>query len=302
MKKSPICNIVLLIVLTVGLLTACKTEKHDENQTIYLKGSDTELDLVTDLCAEFAATSDFKFEIEGGGSEEGMSTLVTGGIDIANSSRMITDEESQTALSNSITPIPIVIAIDAIAIITNPKLGVDSLSTLQLQQILSGAIKNWKQVGGPDLTIQVYGRNSHSGTQQFMKTRFLKNQNFDSKTIELATNKEIVEAVAKNLGAISYVGSGFISNQDGAPETSIWAMYLYSEGDVAYSPYQNTSVINGQYPLVRPLFQYLKKKPTGKIKELLTFELSKKGQDIVRKFGYFPITSFYVSENKKNGL
>lgn len=292
-----------LIFLAIGFLAACKTDDAanlDENK-IRIKGSDTEFEMVKELAEVFSERSTMEFTIGGEGSGVGIEGLINGTVDVANSSREIYYEELEAAKASGVNPVPAVIAIDAIAIISNPHNHVDSLSTLELQQIFVGEIDNWSQLGGLDRPIRFYGRNSNSGTYGFLEERFVRHDGFTYKIQELENNQDILEAVMADTFALGYVGTGFIMDETGRPNGDIWAMYLYVEGDdAAYSPYETHAVIDGSYPLVRPLYQYFNGVPAGIISEFLQFELSHDGQEIIRKFGFFPITSEYESLNRQN--
>ena len=212
-------------------------------------------------------------------------------------------EEIEEAKANGIDPVPAIIAIDAIALISNPHNKIDSLSTIELQAIFSGDIDNWSQLGGLDRPINFYGRNENSGTYKFLEDRFVRYEGFSYKMKEMKNNHEILEAVKVDTFAIGYVGVGFLMDENGKPNPDIWAMYLYTEGDHgAFSPYETAAVINGDYPLVRPLYQYFNGVPSGKVADFLKFELSHEGQGIIRSHGFFPITSQYESENRQNGI
>lgn len=284
------------LLISLLFFTCQKSKSTKNNYTI--KGSDTELELIKTLIEEFESEhSSVKFSIQGGGSASGLQALIDDRIDVANSSRRISEEEQSIAREKGINPVPIIVATDAIAIITNPRLGIDSLSVFQVRDILSGKIKNWKEVGGPDTTITVYGRDHSSGTREFLRKTLLKS-NFAPGSKELKTSKEIIESVKNNIGGIGYVSVGKLVHDNERPNGEIWATYLYLEDNKAYSPYEFKSVESGDYPLKRPLFQYFNGWPTGNLLKFVEFELSPKGQDIIRKNGYFPITQLHEQLNE----
>ena len=164
-------------------MTNCKENKKENNleiadfvrrNTLIIKGSDTELEMVKDLTKEYAfQNSDITVDISGGGSQLGIEALINNEADIANSSRPMKSKEINRAKKNGVNPIPIMFSVDALAIITNSELGVDSLSTDDLTQIFSGKLTNWKDFGGPDLEITIYGRDSNSGTSSYIKDKFI---------------------------------------------------------------------------------------------------------------------------------
>jgi len=294
------------LILRTFILTsfiACQNKNEQAGEpAIVIKGSDTEFELVSEFARIFSEREGIVMDVEGKGSSSGIEKLIEGKIDIANSSREITEEERQEALQNGVNPVQAIIATDAIAFITHPQLGIDSLSVIQLKQILSGHIVNWSELGGPDLPIKIYGRNTKSGTYKFIQNRFVRETGFVKTMIQLESNKAIINAVKEDPAGIGYVGAGFIMEQNGKPVSDIWALYLYTDGGKSYSPYETIAVNNGDYPVIRPLYQYFNGKPNGIVQSFLKFELSEEGQKIARDYGYFPISSFDESINAKNGI
>lgn len=162
---------------------------------------------------------------------------------------------------------------------------------------MSGHIKNWNEIGGPDQLITVYGRDKTSGTREFLKKTVLKSD-FASTVKELKTSKEIIEAVKKDIGGIGYVSVGTLMNKNKKPNGEVWATYIYLEGNPSVSPYEFKSVEAGDYPLKRPLFQYFNGWPKGDLLKYVEFALSEKGQQVIRENGYFPITHFHEHLNE----
>lgn len=290
----------------IAVTTSCKNsiEKplQEGTSSICIKGSDTELWMVKELAKIYSAENKFiNIQVDGGGSGRGFEALINKDCDIANASREIMDLEKHAAIKSNVNPIPIMFAVDALAIITNSHLGVDSLSTKQLGDIFSGRIKNWKELGGPDLTIHLYGRDSASGTFYYFRDKFIKD-GYDVMMKHLTGNADIVKAVQYDLGGIGYAGLGYLTDENGKPKGNIWAMPIYIDGSRAFSPYEIHAVKRGDYVLTRPLYQYINGKPDEKIYDFMMFELSKRGQEIVRKFGYFPINDYQKEINRLNGL
>lgn len=298
------------VLLALAALTAfsCNTKKTTEsdtqslNNTIHIKGSDTEFHMVKSLAEAYMKLHpEITIIVEGGGSNEGIRALIHHETDICNSSHQFKDEDLAMAKVNNITPNPIIFSVDAVAIITNYKLSIDSLSTTQVSQLLSGEIANWKELGGADIPVTVYGRNKASGTGDYIREKFIK-EHPKSTTIELKTNEEIVEHVIKDIGGIGYVGAGFLIDSTGKPNGRIWAMPVYIDNHNAYSPYETAAVKSGDYVLTRPLYQYVNGVPGNIIEDFILFELTKQGQDIVKRFGFFPLNDNQQQINRLKGL
>lgn len=293
----------LKTALIVCLTTACTTNQLEEKNVLKISGSDTEFALVESLANSYNTNNELTFEVKGGGTSIGIQEITDNKVDIANCSREINEIENHEAKKVGINLVPAIFAVDAIAIITHPSNTVDSLSTLQLQAIFSGDIINWKELGGPDRRINIHGRNENSGTYSFLLNKFVPNQGFYYKTIQEKNNQDILEAIKKDTFALGYVGAGFLMDVNGKPNSDIWAMYLYTEGEKeACSPYQRAAITQGKYPLVRPLYQYFDGIPEGKIADFLSFELSFEGQNIIQQHGFFAISPALVAENRKNGI
>lgn len=289
-------------------LTACSTKKtdkdikHQDINTIHIKGSDTEYQMVKALAEAYMKLHlEVTINVEGGGSNEGIKALLHNQIDICNSSHIIKNSDITIAKGNNVVPNPIIFSVDAVAFITNYKLCIDSLSTTQIAQLLSGKITNWKDVGGADIPVTIYGRNKSSGTQDYVKEKFEKGTT-KARTVELKTSEEIVEHVIKDIGGIGYVGVGFLLDSTGKPNGKIWAMPIHIDNHKAYSPYETEAVKNGDYVLTRPLYQYINGVPGGVIEDFILFELTKTGQEIVKRFGFFSINDNQQQINRLKGL
>lgn len=303
MKKLLSIVSVFLILCSLILIGCLRNTAKPQPYTVKIKGSNTEYEMVSDLCKAFtkSANDSTHYEVDGGGTVTGFKALINNEIDIANASREATDKEVKMLAQNKINYIRLMFATDAIAIITNPKLGVDSLSLEQLSKIFTGEILNWKLVGGPDLKINIHSRNYLSGTYFYFKEKFVKGE-FKTDVYFYESSSDIVDAVSSDIGGIGYVGSGFLMNKEGKPSNLVWAMPIHiDDNHIAYSPYQLEAIKQGDYPLTRPLYQYLKLPIKAKVKELVLFELSVIGQDLIRQHGYFPINDYQKEINKLNG-
>ncbi len=309
--KNLIMRFIYLSLILSVVLISCKQEVKTQDpeladivkrNTIIIKGSDTELPMVRDLANFFRKeNSQITIDISGGGSSVGIEALINNETDIANSSREIKTSEMTRAKLNGVYPTPIMFSVDALAIITNSKLGVDSLSTEHLTQIFSGEITNWKSFGGPDLPIVIYGRDSLSGTYSYLKDKFIRAP-YSAKMKHLHGNAEIVAAVQKDIAGVGYAGAGFLMDENGKPNGSIWAMPIYLKGSRAYSPYEVNAVKKGDYVLTRPLYQYINGKPRTQIYDFIMSELTLRGQEMIKTHGYFPINDYQTEINKLNGL
>lgn len=286
------------------LFGACKPKPNissDAGKTkIKIRGSESELNLVNYFAGEFCdENKNVIIRAVGGGSGTGIESLLESNVDLAISSRPINEDELEAAQVRGLVPVPVIVGLDAVAIITNHKVGVDSLSLDKLADIFNGSIRNWKEVGGEDTPIKVYRRGDKSGTYFYISDR-LGIKEYASGTIVKGGNNEIIEAVKKDKGAISYVGLGSLTDASGRPNPNIWAIRTFYDGGKAHSPYEIEAVKSGEYPLVRPLYQYVIGFPKGYLLEFLKFELREAQQMKIEAHGYFPITPVHHQINFKN--
>jgi len=297
-----------VLALSLFSLFSCQSNHstsegdHKPSATIRIKGSDTEFAMVQDLAdAYMSEHPDVKIIVEGGGSNKGIEALLNNETDICNSSREIKTDEINGINRKNINPMPIMFSVDALAIITNYRVGVDSLSTQQVTEIFSGKYKNWKELGGDDLPILLFGRDASSGTRNYFEEKFL-SESKPGPIKECMTNLDILNSVIHNHGAVGYVGAGFLHNKNGKPNGAIWAMPIYIDNHPALSPYQSAAVKKGEYVLTRPLYQYMNGVPSQVIQDFVLFELTRRGQEIIMKHGFFPINDYQTQINRLQGL
>ncbi len=268
--------------------------------TIQIKGSDTIVNLSQRLAEEYGKTNkSVEISVTGGGSGTGISALIDNKADIANSSRTIKDSEIQKGKKNGNDIKEFTIGIDALSIILNPKNKITSLTIEQIGKIFKGEIVNWKEVGGADMPINLYGRQSNSGTFAFFREHVLQGE-YSDKMNSMNGNSQIVESVKKDISGIGYVGVGYVVD-NGKPINSVKIINVAQKtGETAYSPVDAKNIYSGKYPIARGLQQYTNNKPTGQIKEFIEFELSSAGQSIVKDEGFYPIDGDYKKSNLQN--
>lgn len=138
-----------------------------------IKGSDTLLPLTQEFIENFIKkSSSSELTVTGGGSGVGISALLDGTTDIAMASRPIKFTEKMKLSKSGKAYRELIVAYDALAVIVNPSNPVSKLTRKQLEDIFRGKITNWKEVGGPDLKIIVYSRETSSGAYEFSKRAF----------------------------------------------------------------------------------------------------------------------------------
>ncbi|HVZ41743.1 MAG TPA: phosphate ABC transporter substrate-binding protein [Candidatus Kapabacteria bacterium] len=250
---------------------------------ITVKGSDTMVIMAQKWAEAYHAKNPgVEIRVTGGGSGTGISALINGTTDICNASRPMTAAEKAQLKSRYGSPgVEVRTALDGITIYLNPSNPVKELSMAQLKDMFTGRISNWKQVGGNDARIILYGRENSSGTYGFFKENVLKGQDFASGTQTLPGTAAVVNAVLKDKNGVGYGGYGYTK---GVHVCAVKA----TDGGAAITP-SDQSVRSGQYPISRFLYLYLRNRPTGALKAYVDWILSAEGQAIVKKAGYFPL-------------
>lgn len=255
--------------------------------SIVIKGSTTVLPIAQAVLeAYMKANQGVQISLSGGGSGEGIKALIDQSTDIADSSREIKKEEIELAESKGVKPVVHVIAYDAIMPVVNPKNNVQGLSIDQLSQIYQGKITNWKEVGGADLKIVVISRDSSSGTFDSWDNFVMKKARVAPTAQMLASNGAVVTAVSKNKYAIGYLGMGYVNKS---------VKGLKVNGVMASAQ----TALSKQYPMSRELYMYTNGEPKGEVAKFIAFIKSPKGQEIVKKEGFVPLTASKESKKAK---
>jgi len=149
------------VVMMIGIFFffGCGSGDREGRQNIQVNGSDTEVNLVQSLAEHYMDNNpNVRISVTGGGSGTGIAAIINGQTDIANSSRAMRDSEIEQARQRGIEPLPIVFAMDGLAIVTHESNPLESLTIDQISKIYRGEITNWSEVGGPDQPITLYGR------------------------------------------------------------------------------------------------------------------------------------------------
>ncbi len=276
----------------VALITLAFTASAfagSSKNSIQIKGSDTMVNLGQAWAEKYMEKNPGDFvAVTGGGSGTGLSSLISGSCDIAMSSRLIKEKEIAIAKKKGIEPYEIKVALDGLAVVVNPSNPVNKLTTDQLAGVFSGRIAGWKELGGKDEKIVILSREVNSGTHVYFKEHVLRKNDADSReefspgALMLSSSQAIADEVAGNTSAIGYYGMGYISKKQTPVAVAKDAGSEYVEPIVA-------NVINGKYPISRPLYVYTNGAPEGLVKKFIDFVLSEEGQGIVLATDFVPV-------------
>jgi len=263
----------LVAVAVTLVLAGCGRSASGLQTSLTVTGSTTVMPIAEVAATEFEAANPGKRVLVSGiGSSAGIEAVTKGTCDIGTSSRDLKPEEKTLGL------VDIKIALDAIAVIVNPSNPVTGLTKPQVSDIFQGKIKNWKEVGGPDLEIGLVNRDEASGTREAFSKFVLGTADFDPTAAVLPGTGQVRSVVAQAPGAVGYISLGFV-------DPSVKALAI--DG----IPANETTVGNGTYPLSRYLHFLTKGEPTGLAKAYIDFVLSPKIQEsVVRDAGFLPVT------------
>jgi phosphate transport system substrate-binding protein len=275
MKKTNIIRVAVLVAIAV-----IGSSFMQENK-ITVKGSDTMVILAQKWAEVYMQKNpESTIQVTGGGSGVGITALINGTTDICDASRPMKPSEIEKLKARYNTlGVEIPCAKDGVTIFLNEANKVESLTLKQLSDIYQGKIKNWKEVGGNDAEIRLYGRENSSGTYVYFHDEVIKGD-YAASVQSLPGTAAVVNAVKKDVNGIGYGGAAYAQ---GVKHCGV----KKDEGSTAYKPTAE-SIGKGEYPITRYLYMYLRNRPTGETKKYIDWILSPEGQKIVTEVGYFP--------------
>ena len=310
-----------LLALTVTGLALAQAVKVDPGVPVYSKssgvagnlssvGSDTMNNLMTLWAEGFGGIyPNVKVQVEGKGSSTAPPALIAGTAQFGPMSRsMKASEIDEFEKKFGYKPLGIRVAIDGLAVFVNKDNPLNQLTLQQVDAIFSknrtcGASANvgtWGQLGltgtWADKPVSLYGRNSASGTYGYFKEHALCRGDYKDTVKEQPGSASVVQGIEKDLYGIGYSGIGYKTS-------GVKALALAAKPGEPYVNDEFENVLAGKYPLSRFLYVYVNRKPgeplDPTVKQLLTYALSRAGQEIVVKDGYLPMTAKMVAEELK---
>jgi phosphate transport system substrate-binding protein len=266
---------VILVMISLATATGFSQSK------ITVKGSDTMVILAQKWAELYMkGNPSATIQVTGGGSGVGITALINGTTDICNASRPMkqTEIEKLKARYNTLG-VQIPCAKDGITIFLNEANKVQELSIKQLSDIYQGKIRNWKELGGNDAEIRLYGRENSSGTYTYFHDEVVK-ADYAASVQTLPGTAAVVNAVKKDVNGIGYGGAAYAVGVKHAKVRK-------DSNSQAVLPTKE-NIAKGEYPITRYLYMYLRNRPTGEIKKFIDWILGQEGQMIVTEVGYFP--------------
>jgi len=274
MKKLIVCGLVMLALVTTSNATGA--------EKLHIEGSTTVGPIADGFAEVFKKMyPDVTITVNKSGSGTGAAALIDNRCDIATMSRFMKDKEFKDATSKSVLPVAHVVAMDGVCIVVHPSNPIGAMTAEQVRDIYLGKIKNWKELGGPDVSIVVISRDTESGTYDTFDSFIMKKEKMASSVEYVTSNPQAFARVKSTRGAIGYVGYGFI-------QTGVKAITL--DG---VKPSRQT-ILTGKYPVSRPLFMFTNGYPTlgSMAHKFVTFHLTEEGQEVVEDKGFVPVTDY----------
>ena len=274
-------------------------------------GSDTLANLMTLWAEEFKREyPNVNIQIQAAGSSTAPPALTEGTSNLGPMSRKMKDKEIEAFEKKyGYKPTAVPVAIDALAVFAHKDNPIKGLSMDQVDAIFSSTRKcgaeadvtKWSDLGLTgslaDQSIQLFGRNSVSGTYGYFKEHALCKGDYKNSVNEQPGSASVVQSVSTSVNGIGYSGIGYKT-------ASVRALPLSKKGD-NYVEATPENAATGKYPLSRFLYVYVNKKPNQPLapleREFVKMVLSKTGQQVVVKDGYIPLPAKIV-EKQLNAL
>ena len=282
----------LVACALLATLPSCgsNTSASGKKTEIENLGSDTLLEVAGALAEKYHDMhQEIAISVSGGGSGVGISNLIAGEVDIANSSRPLKEDEIKAAEKMGNHPVQHIVGHDGIAIFAHKDNPIESITVAQLKAMFGegGALESWQDLGidlGGDNTIFLGSRQNSSGTYECFRNEVLGGSKgrFKQRCNNLNGSKDVVEFCAKTKGAIGYSGLAY------ATDDVKVVPVISAEGQPAVMP-TIESVLDRSYAISRPLFMYTNGEPVGEIKAYLDWIKGDEGQKVLFAKGYVPL-------------
>ncbi|NWF79710.1 MAG: PstS family phosphate ABC transporter substrate-binding protein [Chloroflexi bacterium] len=261
---------------------------------IEITGSSTVYPLTARVAEEFALEgSPAQIDVKVTGTGGGFRSFCSGDpVDIVNASRPITPAETDACRAVGREPLGFQVGIDALAVVvSNENQFVERLSFAQLAQIFSGQVRTWREVDPtyPDAPISLFSPGVDSGTFDYFVEAVLGGDEALIPAVPGVVlsedDTELLRGIEENPFAIGYFGFAYYQSD----QERLRALAI-DGGNGPVAPGAAT-VVDGSYPLARPLFIYtssatLAQDPT--VAAFISYYLQNVNELVV-EVGYFPV-------------
>ncbi|MCX7991397.1 MAG: phosphate ABC transporter substrate-binding protein [Proteobacteria bacterium] len=260
--------IFFLLILTVFSCQS-KSNDHLNKHSVTIAGSTSVMPFTEKLAEYFMiGNPTFVVNVQAGGSTAGIQATINKTVAIGMSSRELKEDEK------ILKEIPI--CYDGIAIVVNPKNPINNLSLKEVQDIFSGKIRNWKDLGWIDRNIDAVTREEGSGTRGAFEELVMKKTEISDAIMVQDSNGSVKEMVVTDPYAIGYISLGMVDNK-------VKALAIDNH------PPTIENIKNKSYKIVRPFLYLINGDPSDDAKKFINYVLSKEGQQILKKEGLIPV-------------
>jgi phosphate transport system substrate-binding protein len=282
--------------LLIAILTACGSNgtggSSSSRVVLQNKGSDTLVNVAQAWAEAYKDVNpNVAIAVTGGGSGTGISALLNGTVDLANSSRSLKDKELALAEKNGFSPVENIVGYDAVAVFLHPDNPINEFSIEQLAAIYGegGAFSAWSDLGievpgCPSSEIVRVSRQNNSGTYVYFKSAVLgKKGEYKLGSRDMHGSKDVVHLVENTPCAIGYSGLAYANEHVKMP-------CIQKDADSECVAPTVETASDRSYAIARPLFMYTRGAPEGAVKEYLDWIKSETGQCIIVDKGYAPVS------------
>jgi phosphate transport system substrate-binding protein len=280
----------LAVVLAGILILAGCSRSGSSRALIQNKGSDTLVNVAQTWAEAYKKVNPrVAVAVTGGGSGTGISALINGTVDLANSSRRMSAQELQLARQRGVEPREFVVGYDALAIYLHNNNPIQALTFDQIASIYGegGRYQRWSDLGvevpgcSSDEIVRV-SRQNNSGTYIYFQEAVLGKRDYKLGSRDMHGSKDVVDLVSKTPCSIGYSGLAY-----NTPEVHMPCVSQVPDGPCVRA--SEETALDGSYPISRPLIMYTSGEPEGVLKEYLDWILSDEGQCIIHEKGYSPV-------------
>ena len=268
----------IIAATTVAMLMGIGAATAGDANKIVVDGSTT-VGPIAKAFAEYymGKHPDVNITVSESGSGNGAKSLINAACDVATMSRPMKNSEKDAAKSAGILPIEHIVAMDGIVMAVHPSNPLANLTVEQIRDIYTGKIRNWKELGGPNLPIVVISRDTNSGTYETFETMVMNKEKMTTKAEYVGSNGAIRQRVMSTEGAIGYVGLAF---REGVKALKVNGIEATPE-----------TVVYNTYPIARPLYMYTNGRPKqdAPLYDFINLSDSPEGKKIIEDTGFVPV-------------
>lgn len=273
--------------LVLILLSASALSGQGASNVIRIDGEPSMTPFTQRLTEWYHTTNkNVSFEVAGSGPIRAIQSMVDGKVEIVQSARQVLGGESTALRERRGTKfVQVPVATEVAGILVNASNPVKELSIFELRQILSGTAKNWKQFGGNDASIKIYGRDNSSDIRDFIEGEYLGDASVSSSVTTFPRNSALYAAVAEDHDAIAYASV----NLNVSPKIRFIAIKASSSAPALLPNTEN--IASHKYPLMRQLYYIFAGQPSAELQRFAEWVLSQQGQLVVEATELWPLGS-----------